>query len=240
MEWNDLQLKFDLDLDEVAEDAADRSISAAEARLISEAARRAFEATDYGNGLATDYGNGLAKGDWLADYLKLREMGWPWRVAAYIAWASSPKAGRWPKNLAELADKVLGLRSTRAIHTWRDKYPAINTMVAVMQAAPLLEHKRDVIEALVAMASNPDYKTFNDRKLFLEMVGLYTPKSKLELENKSVRDLSELSDEELDELAGPSTTDGRMADKERLGEEREEEQIASQRTLAMTEGDKDD
>ena len=43
MKWNDLQLKFDLDLDEVAEDAADRSISAVEARLISEAARTVFE-----------------------------------------------------------------------------------------------------------------------------------------------------------------------------------------------------
>jgi len=199
MKWSELQLKFDLDLDETAEDAADRSVSAAEARQISEAARAAFENLSSEG----EFGMDAKLEPWMGDYVRLREMGWPWRVAAYIAWAASPRAGRWPKSLAELADKVLGLRSPRVIHTWREKYPSINTIVAVMQAAPLLEHKRDVIEALIAMASEADYKTFNDRKLFLEMVGLYTPKSKLELEGK-VRDLSELSDEELDALAGDS------------------------------------
>ena len=201
MKWSDLQLRFDLDLDEVAEDAADRSISAAEARQISEAARLAFEELTTNNTNKHELEPVASLPGWLGDYLKLREMGWPWRVAAYIAWAASPRIGRWPKSLAELADKVLGLRSPRVIYTWREKYPSINSVVAVMQAAPLLEHKRDVIEALVQMASDPDYKTFNDRKLFLEMVGLYTPKSKLELEGKA-RDLSELSDEELDALVG--------------------------------------
>ena len=211
MKWNDLQLRFDLDLDEVAEDAADRSISAAEARQISEAARWVYENHGDAEGTIASPGRLAMRDKWMGDYLKLREMGWPWRVAAYIAWAASPRIGRWPKSLAELADKVLGLRSPRVIYTWREKYPSINSVVAVMQAAPLLEHKRDVIEALVQMASDPDYKTFNDRKLFLEMVGLYTPKSKLELEGKA-RDLSELSDEELDALVGGeiATTEGRV------------------------------
>lgn len=200
MSWNDLQLKFDLEgLDEVKGDAELRSISQAEARQISEAARIAFEAKEYADPLSN-----VPLPGWMEDYIRLREMGWPWRVAAYIAWAASPRSGRWPRSLAELADKVLGLRSPRVIHIWRENHPSIDTIVAVMQAAPLLEHKRDVIEALVSNASEADYKTFNDRKLFLEMVGLYTPKSKLEVDDRRAKDLSELSDEELDALSGES------------------------------------
>lgn len=188
------QLQFDLPgLDEAAEDAELRAISPEEARQISEAARKAFERAKSGEDPTNK---------WFGDYVRLLEQGWPWRVAAYIAWAASPKKDRWPKSLAELASEVLGLKSSRVIHTWREKYPSINTVVAVMQAMPLLEHKRDVIEALVAMASDPDYKTFNDRKLFLEMAGLYTPKSKLELSDRRAKDLSELSEDELDRLMG--------------------------------------
>ena len=200
--FDEAQLRFDLDLDEVEEDATERAISFEEARQISEAARQQ---------LVSGYENGLADKTkvlptWWEDYLKLIEQGWPWRVACYIAWASSPKQFRKPDNLDELSS-MLGLRSPRAIHTWKRKYPTISHVVALMQVAPLWEHRRDVINALVSMASSPDYKSFNDRKLFLEMVGDYVPKSKLELGKAAKGEEGEMSDEELHEWLGEQVKD---------------------------------
>jgi hypothetical protein len=192
--WNEMQLAFDLELDEVAEDAEERAISPEEARLISEAARQAFESQP---ALLEE------DGGWKREYVRLREQGWPWRIACYIAWAASPRQGRWPETLSKLATDVLGLRGPRTIHTWRKKHPSLDAVVAMLQAAPLFEHRRDVINALIQMATTPDYKAFNDRKLFLEMIGDYVPKSQLSLKNSGkANDLSELSDAELDLLAG--------------------------------------
>lgn len=215
--WDENQLRFDrfdLDLDEAADDAEERAVSWREAQMISEAARRLF----------AEGGNELAQG-WYEDYLKLIEQGWPWRVAVYIAWASSPKQYRWPATAAELATSVLRLTSPRAIYKWRQKYPTIDTVVALMQARPLFEHRRDVINALVEMAGRPDYKSFNDRKLFLEMIGDYTPKSKLEL-GKSGKgmDLSDLSDEELDQLVGSGKLEVESDPAKALSPEEEEDE----------------
>ena len=201
--WNELQLGFDLDLDEVAEDAIERSISPEEARLISEAARQVFENRQSSIlSLAPDVELEETEG-WYRDYVRLREQGWPWRIAAYIAWAASPKLSRWPSTLSKLATEVLGLRGPRTIHNWRKKHPSLDSVVGMLQTAPLFEHRRDVINALIEMARTPDYKAFNDRKLFLELMGDYVPKSQLSLKNSGkANDLSELSDAELDLLAG--------------------------------------
>jgi len=183
-QWNDLQLSFDFELDEVEDDAGERKVSPDEARVISEAARQTFESKE--------------KPEWFKDYLGLIEKGWPWRVACYIAWASSPKINRWPATLKELATDVLGLTTPRVVYTWRKKHPGIDTVIAMMQAQALYEHRRDVIEALVSVASTPDYKAHNDRKLYLEMLGDYIPKSKLELGKAGKSDeLNEKSDDDL-------------------------------------------
>jgi len=206
--FNEMQLRFELDLDEAAGDAEERAISQEEARLISAAARRTWERGGKGVGDPAEAWN--PETPWVGDYTRLIEQGWPWRVACYIAWAASPKIDRWPETLEKLAKDVLGLNSPRVIYTWRRKYPSIDTVVAMMQAAPLWEHRRDVIEALVAMASTADYKAFNDRKLFLEMTGDYTPKNKLELGKAAKGDGEELSDAELRALLGEDdlTTNG--------------------------------
>jgi hypothetical protein len=190
--WNDTQLQFDLELDEIQDVAVEHAISPDEARLISETARIALERR-----------SGASLPDWWQDYLRLLEQGWPWRIACYMAWASSPKATRWPKTIQELATDVLGLTGPRVIYVWRKKHPSINQVVAMLQAAPLWEHRSDVIRALVESALQPDYKSFNDRKLFLEMTGDYTPRSRMDI-NRSGKsdDLSELSDAELDALLG--------------------------------------
>jgi len=211
--FSEMQLEFDLELDEVEADAAERAITAEEARQISEAARQAF---DRMRAAQRD-----TEGGWFDDYLALIEKGWPWRVATYIAWASSPRDGRWPRTLRELAEQVLGLASPRVIYHWRKKHATIDTVVAMMQASVLWAHRRDVFEALVEMAKQSDYKSFNDRKLFLEMVGDYTPKSKLELGKAAKGDLEEMSDDELREWTGTSPTESLSVNGE--GENEEED-----------------
>ena len=110
---------------------------------------------------------------WWAEYLALRAEGWDWRKAAFIAWAAQPVVGRWPETQEELAQQVLGLKSDRVICKWRNENPAIGERIEAMQVAPLMLHRRDVIEALIAVASLDSPSAHQDRKLFLEMTGDY-------------------------------------------------------------------
>ncbi len=114
---------------------------------------------------------------WLDDYYQLRSEGWDWRKAAYIAWASSLATDRWPKTQKDLASNVLGLKSDRTIQKWREDDRGIDDRVAKLQIEPLMRHRRDVIEALISVASSHDPKAASDRRVFLEMVGDYKPKS---------------------------------------------------------------
>lgn len=136
--------------------------------------------------------------EWVETYRQLRELKMPWRVACYVAWASSPKAGRWPKNQDELAKQVMGLTSDRVFTTWRRKSPEIDEMVSLLQAAPLLEHRADVFQALARSASDPDHRSNPDRKLFLELTGDYTPKARLDMNHSA--DLDEVNEKSEKEL----------------------------------------
>lgn len=170
------QLALGLDIAEADDDAADRNITPDEAQLISNAARDAFE-------------DGAAPCGWLDEYRTLREDGWPWRVAAYIAWAASPRrvgeVERWPGTLQQLATDVLGLRTSRMIRKWRQKNPAIDEAVARLQVQPLVLHRGEIINALVASATDPSYRSHNDRKLALEMLGDYAPRQDVTLTQKA-------------------------------------------------------
>lgn len=177
-----------------------------EANLRSELARKILEKQQIEDAAkaAGQEQRPTVKSDWTEDYLRLRETGWNWRVAAYIAWASSPKRDRWPKSVEELATEVLGLTGPRAIYTWRKRNKSIDEVVSLMQAAPLLEHRRDVITALIMAASDPDHRSNPDRKLLLEMTGDYIPRQRNE-EGKAddvIRDLAQMSDEQLDMMMG--------------------------------------
>lgn len=186
------QLALGLDLGDGEEPALREDTRAA---LRSEAARQALEKRRKGENAPA----------WLAEYDRLRALGWPWRVAAYIAWAASPRRERWPETLEDLASEVLGLTSARQIFKWRRKNPAIDEMVAMLQVAPLWEHRRDVFNALVQVASEPDYKGHADRKLFFEMLGDYVPRARVDARLRPGEvdedDLQAMSDDELRLLA---------------------------------------
>lgn len=200
------QLSLGLPNIEVIDEDIQR-LSPDEALRVSEAARLKFE----GMRAKTQYQDG--KRFWYEDYLELCTL-FPWRVAAWIAWAASPKTDRWPRTQEELATEVLGLNSDRAIGNWRKKYPDIDTALAVMQAAPLMEHRRDVFEALAYSASQLDHRSNPDRKLFLEMTGDYQPRMTLDqIKNLNVQDLSEMDEAELRDI-GRAVIDGLIRDKQ--------------------------
>ncbi len=207
LQLNEFQLKFQLpEFDETAEDAEERFISPEEARRISEAARKLLEAQA---SIGPKGKDGLRPKEpaWFREYMNLIEQGYPWRVACYMAWASSPKIGRWPESIEKLATDILGLKSARVIYTWRKKRPKLDTLVGMLQGAPLWEHRRDVLDALATMAMQPDYKAHNDRKLFLELTGDYVPRSLVGLGKASADGgLAEMSDSELRRWAGDSPT----------------------------------
>lgn len=131
----------------------------------------------------------LKEHGWWADYLALRERGWDWRKAVYIAWAASPRKDRQPATQAELATGILGLSSEQMFARWRKADQTIDDTIAEFQAAPLLRHRRDIFEALATSASDPDPKSHSDRKLALEMMGDYKPKQQTEITGKDGEDL---------------------------------------------------
>lgn len=102
------------------------------------------------------------------------------RIAAYIAWATMPKKYRYPETQQELATKVLGLTSDRAISTWRKKFPEIDVMISELQAEAMLEFRPGAFHALGSVASDPSYRAASDRRLFFEMTRDYTPRAKVE------------------------------------------------------------
>jgi hypothetical protein len=184
------QMVLELDLPEVQAEG----ISPDQARERAEAARQVIE----------NLQEGAPSFAWLNDYFMLRDKGWPFRQAAYIAWASTPSDARMPKTQQELAT-VLGLKSDRVISTWRKRNPAILETIALMQSAALWTHRSDAFKSLIDGMKNAgtDYKFFNHLKLYLEMTGDYVPTSKFvaNLTKKLSTDPSELNEDEIAILA---------------------------------------
>ncbi len=137
---------------------------------------------------------------WGDDFYRLLDHGWPWRIAAYIAWASSPRIGRYPRTQEELATEILRLTSDRRISTWRSKYPEIDETIGLMQAAPLMDSRRDAFEALAKSASDPSHHGAQDRKTFFTMTTDYVPHQKVDVEREVVDPL-DLPTSELRKIA---------------------------------------
>jgi hypothetical protein len=192
------QLPLPLDgVEEAVQD--DLHLSTEEVRARSEAAMAALEALEIKHPNSYTHCHPL----WWELYQRLQDGGWPWRVAVYIAWAAQPKKYRWPDTQEELAKKCLGLNSDRAISTWRKRNPAIDNTVGMLQGAIIFDALPDAYEAMITVATDPDYKGHQDRKLMFEMAGVYTPRISAELRKRglTVDDLAELSDEELEAIA---------------------------------------
>lgn len=117
--------------------------------------------------------------DWYAEYQELAER-FTWRIAAYIAWLAAPRRGRQPQTQQAFAELV-GLKSDRVIRKWRDDQPEIEQEIIRLQASPLLNHRRDIYEALVDGALDVAYG-HQDRKLALELLGDYRPKGDVKLQ----------------------------------------------------------
>ncbi len=207
---------FEIEEYELA-DGEGKPISPEEAQRRSDQARRALESRPHSPTSASPISKGeMGEEDphpflgeegvvgWFDEYFKLVEGGWKWRVAAYIAWAASPRVGRWPATQEKLATDVLGLTSDRQIIKWRKDNPRIMDLVSDLQVAPMLSHRADVIGALVKSAMTPDYKNHQDRELFLIMTGDYIPISRLvaHLRNKMPDGADGMSDEELLKYSG--------------------------------------
>lgn len=141
---------------------------------------------------------------WLSTWEMLMDKGWPWRQAAYIAWASTPSDGRKPKTQQELA-LMLGLESDRAISTWRKKNRAILETISLLQSALLWDSRSDAFAELIAgmKKAGKDYKFFHHLELYLKLTGDFVPTANYvaELKRKLTTDISDLNEDEVNMLA---------------------------------------
>lgn len=191
---------FDIEVDD---SAADPSIDPAEAARRSEVAKVALEAKlgKLPPQMKDDAGNVIPSITWANEYFALMKAGWPWRIAAYIAWASSKKIGRFPETQDQLAKDILGLNSDRAISTWRAKNEAIDEAIGIMQTYTMFDYRRDAIEAMGIAASIPTKDGNRDRKLLFQMTGDWQPSLRVEDERKpGSNDMAGKSDADLDQI----------------------------------------
>jgi len=127
---------------------------------------------------------------------------WDWRKALYIAWHCVPTSKRWPKHKYELMD-LLGVNDATA-RKWRQGDPEIDERIASGPKALLAGHVANVLDALVTVATKAEAQSHQDRKLFLELAGVYKPKGELALEGLfgSIEiDYSKLTTEQLERIA---------------------------------------
>jgi hypothetical protein len=87
------------------------------------------------------------------------------------------------------------------IATWRKKSPDIDAMISLLQSAPMMEHRADVIKALVESASSSDHRSNPDRKLYFEMTGDFIPRQRVDLRAGEESDVSSYTLEELKQMA---------------------------------------
>ena len=170
---------------EEAEIASSDFKDPAEVLRQSEIAKTALEARLGQEIKKTDVdGNAVPYITWASEYFALINSGWKWKVAAFIAWASSKKIGRYPETQEKLAKEILGLNSDRVISTWRKRNPGIDEAIGVMQTYPTVDYIADAIQGMVISAAQPNKDGNRDRKLYFEMMGLWQPSIKVKEERK--------------------------------------------------------
>lgn len=189
-----------------------KALSAQDLRVMAEAAKEALKKENIPFEKAVR---------WLDTFQELLNVGWRWQVAAFVAWASTPKRKRWPRTQEELAVEVLGLASDRAIANWRKKNPAIDELIGILQGNAMLEGRADAIDALLESAATDSYRNQPDRRLLFQLTGDLVEKSEVGVTNPLTQDNNKLSDAALLAKAGPKA-------KELLDKMREEGKKDSQ------------
>lgn len=129
---------------------------------------------------------------------------WDWRKCLWVAWMALPRAKRWPATKRELAD-FLGV-TPRSMRGWAENDPLLMERVRDLRVAMVDEHVGDVIQAAVECATMDGAQGHQDRKMLLEIAGVYRPKVRSELSGPDdgpveVRRVQELSDDELLRIA---------------------------------------
>lgn len=144
----------------------------AESRL----AKRALD------GWLTEQGRAGVQIAWEEAYQALMEergpdgrLRWDWRKALYIAWHCLPRSQREPATLTQLAD-LLGVRAS-TMRKWRLNDPEILERIRSLPLQLVGDRLPDVLAANAELAATPDPRTFQDRRLYLELVGAYAPRA---------------------------------------------------------------
>lgn len=137
---------------------------------------------------------------WAGTYAELLGLGYSWRKTAYIAWSIQPKPTRQPKYGKDFA-KLIGF-SQRTVSKWAlDR--TLQAEIFRLRQRVLSEAVPDVMEALVASATNSSYKHAPDRRVFLEMTGHYTPRQRMAIgpDTGDAGDFAHVSEAELERQA---------------------------------------
>ena len=98
-----------------------------------------------------------------------------WKKAALAVWLNLPKRYRQPRTQAELAG-MLGYTNDRTLRVWRQNNPNFFDETRSAMHKMMAEFLPDVMWALTETASRIGKDGTADRKMFLEMVGMYKPK----------------------------------------------------------------
>lgn len=196
--------------------AEDEGISPEEAGAISAAARDAFELLF----VYPEVGAGREVVPLRDEYDRLTGQGWGWRKALYMAWAKLPGQARWPGTQQELAE-VMGLRSARTIRRWRERNPGIDLLIAQSVVGRVSERTADILSRSFEVAMGEGYKGFNDRRMLLEIEGVYKPKQDLEI-------TSHVNADEMAARVSRARDEAGDWEAERFGGGRDEEQDGEQ------------
>lgn len=138
---------------------------------------------------------------WFENFIQYEDGGYPTRVAVYMAWLGLPNELREPRTKKELAN-LLGLSSPRQFYIWEEKYPDIRDVAKNIWRRKILDGMPGAVDAMVTVASWPDYKGKPDRELLFRMGKELN--DEIVLKNEDV-DLSKLSYEDKLALAGLDT-----------------------------------
>ena len=112
---------------------------------------------------------------WLNLYDELLADGkWDWRKCLYVAWSCLPTRLRWPGTVAELAD-LMGLKNTATIRHWRRNDQTIEQEIRERRVGLVHDHVGELLQAAIDCAVGDGKDGHQDRKMLLEVAGIYRP-----------------------------------------------------------------